>query len=569
MTETITVEQFLLTFKGKNNTYVKNELPKERPEKGQKTKTKITQNEGKVDSELMAHHLDGDFGVGICPVNADGKCFMGILDIDSYGSKILKMFRFIREYSLPLVPVRSKSGGLHCYLFTQKSVSAKAMREALQKIIDNFSLETIYGKGKVEVFPKQDKAEGFGSCITLPYFNAEKAYTYVLDLDMRPLSLEEGIDYCKKHSVATLDVVDECIASLPYNDAPPCIQRALISEEVGAEDSGRNNFLYSFAIYAKKKYGSAFEDYVTEVNSSFESPIDDSALESLIASVRDHEYQYKCKDIPLNAFCLKAECKKREFGLGKERGHFTNIDYGQMKRYMSAEPYYIWQLRLHGTEEWKDVIFKDEGYLLDQRNFSKLCIRYLNVAPCRIKDDDWCAVLNSVLPSIENVEVTEETDTSGLATLRNSLVAYLANKQSRRDSPYQIKTGLCVREKKEGVTKYYFTHAGFTEYLRNQKIPYDMGMLRENLIRFGAKEDIFTYNSSLGEPRLIPCWSKVEDKDIDDAYITALEIEEGDKTYAKGTSVSEVTNAVTESAPEESGEKPYSEEDRKDAEALL
>ena len=190
MINNVEVQRFLQLFKGKSNTYVKNELPKEKPQAGEKIKTKITNNEGKVDKDLLAHHLEGEYGVGICPVNAEGKCYFGVLDIDYYKSKIRKVLQFIREYQLPLIPFRSKSGGLHVYLMLSKSVSAKTMRETLNLISYYFCLDIIYGKGKVEVFPKQDKAEGFGSSVTLPYFNAENPlqgmslhlYTYSLVL---------------------------------------------------------------------------------------------------------------------------------------------------------------------------------------------------------------------------------------------------------------------------------------------------------------------------------------------------------------------------------------------------
>ena len=44
MISNIDAQRFTQLFKGKNNTYVRNELPKEKPEAGQKIKTKITNN---------------------------------------------------------------------------------------------------------------------------------------------------------------------------------------------------------------------------------------------------------------------------------------------------------------------------------------------------------------------------------------------------------------------------------------------------------------------------------------------------------------------------------------------
>ena len=566
MISNIEVKRFTQLFRGKTNTYVKNELPKEKPEAGQKIKTKITNNEGKVDENLLLNHLEGKFGVGICPVNAEGKCFFGVLDIDYYKPKIKRVLHFIREYQLPLLPFRSKSGGLHVYLMMSKAVSAKTMRELLNQISYYFSLDTLYGKGKVEVFPKQDKAEGFGSSVTLPYFNAENPYTYLLDLDGNMVEFKEALSYIQEH-FTSVEAVKSALDKLPYNDAPPCIQRILLSEEVGDEDSGRNNFLFSYAVYAKKKYGNGFEDYVREINESFACPLEDSAVEQTCESVKNNEYLYKCKDIPCNAYCNKTDCRKREFGLGKDKGHFMDVDFGQLYRYKTAEPYYIWKLRLQGQEQWRDVVFKDEGYLLDQRNFAKMCVRYLNKAPYHVSDNDWCNTLNSVLPNIIDVEVKEETDTSGLSMLRNAFIQYLSNKQARRDCPYQIRVGLCVRQTENGVTKYYFTHRGFSDYLRNQKITFDYTMLREILKSFGAIEDTLRYFDALDEEHNFPCWSKVEDKNIEEEYEGAMEIEQGDKAGFSVESVSEASNINVKETNEE--DKPYTDEDKADAESMF
>ena len=563
MVTNVQAQRFLLLFKGKSNSYVKNFLPKEKPEAGVKTKTKIIQVGGTVDADLMLSHLNGEFGVGICPVNTEGKCSAGVIDIDYYKGKIRKMLDIIREYQLPLLPFRSKSGGLHCYLFLSKSNSAKNVREVLSQVVKIFSLDKMYGEQKVEIFPKQDKitAEGMGSAITLPYFNAEEPYTYLLDLDGNEVPFEEALNQIQKR-ITTIEAVREALENLPYNDAPPCLQRILLSGLVGGEDTGRNNFLFSFALYASKKYGlEGFASYVRELNNSFECPIEESAVESTIASIRSKEYSYRCKDIPCNGFCDKSLCKKREFGLGREKGHFSDIEYGQLLRYKTAEPYYVWQLKLQGSEgDFKNIVFRDEGELLDQKNFAKVCVRFLNFAPRQVQTNDWFGTLNKYLASVKDVEVRAESDTSALSMVRQMFIRYLSNKQARRDSPYQIHANLCVRqtysdESGKPVAKFFFTHTGFAEYLRNNKVNFDQSMLRETLKSFGAVEDTLRYNNSMGDLVEFPCWSKSEDKEIDEAYKGEVEIAEGDKAH----SVSEATN-ITETETS-SDEKPYSESD--------
>ena len=563
MITNVQAQRFLLLFMGKENTYVKNMLPKTKPEKGVKVKTSITNVRGKVDADLMLSHLNGEFGVGICSVTTDGKCRAGVIDIDYYKGKIRKVLDIIRDYQLPLVPFRSKSGGLHCYLFLSRGVSAKTVRDTLNLIIKVFSLDKMYGEEKVEVFPKQDRVteDGFGNAVTLPYFNAEEPYTYLLDLDGNEVPFEDALNQIQKR-FTTIENVREELENLPYDDAPPCLQRILLSGLVGGEDTGRNNFLFSFALYASKKYGlEGFASYVRELNNSFECPIEESAVESTIASIKSKEYSYRCKDIPCNGFCDKSLCKKREFGLGREKGHFSDIEYGQLLRYKTAEPYYVWQLKLQGSGgDFKNIVFRDEGELLDQKNFAKVCVRFLSFAPRQVQTNDWFGTLNKYLASVKDVEVRAESDTSALSMIRQMFVRYLSNKQARRDSPYQIHANLCVRqtysdESGKPVAKFFFTHTGFAEYLRNNKVNFDQSMLRETLKSFGAVEDILRYNNSMGDLVEFPCWSKSEDKEIDDAYKGEVEIAEGDKAH----SVSEATNITeTETSSEE---KPYSESD--------
>ena len=569
MLSNVDTQRFLTLLKDKNNSYVRNELPKEAPKDGEKIKTKITQNEGKVDKELLEHHLSGDFGVGLCPLNAEGKCFFAVLDIDCYDKRIYKMLQFIQEYNLPLLPFRSKSGGLHVYIFFAKAVTARSVRDILKSISYYFCLEDIYGKGKVEIFPKQDsiKEGGFGSCVTLPYFNAENPYTYLLDSDGNKVEFKEAMEFIQKH-FTSLENIKEALENLPFSDSPPCLQKVLLAHLIGSEDSGRNNFLFSFAVYAKKKYGNGFETYVQEVNNGFECPLEGSVIDQICDSVNNNEYYYKCKE--LSPYCDKVHCKKREFGLGiNENGksHFTGVEYGTLTRVLSAEPYYKWLLRLQGTEEWKECIFKDEAYLLDQKNFQRVCLRYLNYAPRNVSPNDWNSTLNTVLPNIQTEVVKKESDTSGMNMIRNAFLDYLSNKQARRDSPYQIRVGLCVRQVQNGVAKYYFTHNGFLEYLRTKKINFDYNMLRETLKMFGAKEDTLIYTNAQDEVKNFPCWSKTDDDELEETYNGNKEIEEGDKNNLGMIGVSEASAVSKNEVQAE--EKPYTESDLKDAENLF
>ena len=129
-----------------------------------------------VTKELYNQHLTGKISLGIVPIRADGKCKFGALDLDDHkkgGIKkdfdyvaLLKKIKFLK---LPLVVCKSKSNGAHCYLFLTEWTSAADVRHILKKMA--YALG--YERGKVEIFPKQEKLKSgeSGSFINLPYHN--------------------------------------------------------------------------------------------------------------------------------------------------------------------------------------------------------------------------------------------------------------------------------------------------------------------------------------------------------------------------------------------------------------
>ncbi len=71
-----------------------------------------------------------------------------------------------------MIPIESKSGGLHVYVFTKEKVPASLIREFLSNLLFLFGLPS-----KTEIFPKQttlgknqNGERTSGSFINLPYF---------------------------------------------------------------------------------------------------------------------------------------------------------------------------------------------------------------------------------------------------------------------------------------------------------------------------------------------------------------------------------------------------------------
>ena len=98
-----------------------------------------------VTDELWLKHLQGSQSLGIIPINENDQCVWGCVDIDSYaGFDHKKLIDKIKNYNLPLVVCRSKSGGAHVFLFTTESVSAERMRDKLTEIKTLLGLSLIH-----------------------------------------------------------------------------------------------------------------------------------------------------------------------------------------------------------------------------------------------------------------------------------------------------------------------------------------------------------------------------------------------------------------------------------------
>ena len=69
--------------------------------------------------DLWERHLTGTRPLGIVPIDEDGNCVWGSIDIDIYPTNAQEIATRVKNNELPLIPVVSKSGGLHLFLFTR------------------------------------------------------------------------------------------------------------------------------------------------------------------------------------------------------------------------------------------------------------------------------------------------------------------------------------------------------------------------------------------------------------------------------------------------------------------
>ena len=153
--------------------------------------------------EMWAFHLQGKKfqvktkggtkeadSLGLCPINKDSECTWGAIDLDNYKPSIPELFKKLQSLNIPTIPFRSKSGGIHLYIFLNEEVPALLMREKLHSIKNIFGVEQPDKIFPVQKYLNLEKGSA-GSWINLPYHNAAKTERYMIKEDGTAATLEE------------------------------------------------------------------------------------------------------------------------------------------------------------------------------------------------------------------------------------------------------------------------------------------------------------------------------------------------------------------------------------------
>jgi hypothetical protein len=455
---------------------------------GKEAGTNSTVTNRLLTMEEYKEHLAGNKGLGIIPINEKNEVKFGVIDLDVYDSDLQIYVDAIERNNLPLVPFKSKSGGLHLYMFVRSWVSAKSVVEILHSIVNVLNLD-LYIKHKlnriIEIFPKQTKLAqgGVGSWINLPYYNEAKTRQCAIRSG-KELSLSEALAYAKAKRVS-LTEARTLLNELPYTDAPPCLQTIHLLDVMG-KNSGRNNYLFSFAVYLKKKEPEFWEQRLYEVNNTLQEPLKRDEVEgTILNSLRKKDYTYKCNEQPCVEYCRRELCKKRDFGIGKEGGYFSELEYGALTQIRSAEPYYEWEVKLPTADKFTRMRFKSEADIIGQDVFLRLCFRDLHILPIKIKQVEWYKLINQALAEVKVVDVDQADDASAMGMFKQLFQEYLTDRAMAATKD-QILTKRAYHD--EMSHKYYFRAIDLSNYVFVSKMfryfaPADIhGVLRD----FGA-----------------------------------------------------------------------------------
>lgn len=378
--------------------------------------------------ELWEAHVAGRKPLGVAPIKSDevGSCSWGSIDVDDYDVEVSEVVSKIDKAKLPLVPCRSKSGGLHLFLFVRGTIPATSMRSVLTDIAASL------GFSGSEIFPKQtkillDRGEK-PSWIVMPYYGdnygGKLRDQYGIKKNGAEMTIEEFLDVAEKTRVP-VDKLDTIRAKKPkkerppFSDGPPCLTHLAAS---GIQQGGQNNALFHMGVYFKRAFPDNWQEKLEEANQLYCRPTHPSeGVAGVIRSLSKKDYEYKCKDEPMCSHCDPIKCRSKKYGVGAA-GTYPIIT-GLTK--LNTEPA-IWFVDVEGV---KLAMSTEE--LQQYQKFHRLCMEHTHKTFAMLTQPVWFSMLNDAMQGMSIEDAPADIGVGG--QFKELLEQFLTNRQKGQD----------------------------------------------------------------------------------------------------------------------------------------
>ena len=431
--------------------------------------------------ELYQAHLEGKLSIGIQPCNENSEVKFGVIDIDpkDYDSFDKKFFlEKIQEYNLPLIPVTSKSGGLHLFIFMKTFTSASVVKSFLSNLLPTFKL-----KPDCEIFPKQtqltkDDETGQlrpGQFINLPYLGGNQRQainvdgtTFTLDQFMQVIEANLVDKERLKDITDSIEKQDMQGVDEDFADGPPCL--AILSKLTADPDfDGKDRFMYNYHVFMKMKFADNWQQKVKNAPVKYFSgehanAWDDKVLNAKVKSWNRSTKGYTCTQSPISEYCKKGICVKKKYGvLAGSKGSYpvlTNLK----KVDLDPEPEYEFDVTKPDGIGTATVHCRNVEHLNDQRKRRNSIAKAAGFLPPLIKGDQEQTVMDALYATQKIVH--PPVGTSPKEKLHDVLHAKINGPRATSDAAF--KTGSVLIENDMA----YFKFDKFFDKLRSKNWKY-------------------------------------------------------------------------------------------------
>ena len=413
------------------------------PETGKK-KFKHEWSQVKITDQDYEDHLKGIKSIGVQPCTDEGTARFGAIDVDKYPIDREFYLRIIQERSLPIIPVLSKSGGLHLYVFTTEFVKAIEIRQFLEQMLYLFKLSI-----QTEIFPKQtslqssdDTKKTNGNFINLPYNGDDRR---ALSPNGTEMSLNMFLKCVELNAVSKKqlkDIQEKIVqnelkgSGEEFADGPPCL--GMLTKEIMTDN--RDRFLYNYMVFAKKKYPDDWKDKIIEAaNKYFKFDLkwtDDHVKYKIKVWDNEKTKGYQCNGELLKPNCIKSVCLKRKYGVLSDNKETWPRMFALQK--INYQPTPEWKFTVERKDgETAQIHAKDIYKLESQKALRALLMEQAFLVPPNIKGNEFVTVMEALFDK-EKVEIIEPAEgTSPKDILLKHLEKYIYGPKATTNKSFE------------------------------------------------------------------------------------------------------------------------------------
>ena len=424
-----------------------------------------------VTNEDYEDHIKGIKSIGIQPCTDEGMARFGAIDVDQYPIDRKFYLGIIQDKNLPIIPILSKSGGLHLYVFTTRLVKAKEIRNFLEELLFIFKLPQ-----GTEIFPKQtqlrakDGTLSNGNFINLPYNGEDRK---ALNLDGTAMAFQTFLEVVKLNLVDPKNfkkIKEDLVyaeltgGNAEFEDGPPCLQK--LTKEMMTFTDGRDRFLYNYMVFSKKKYSDWGKKVLEAGRNYFTMDMQwtDDHIKKKISSWEKQNKGYTCSDPLLQPNCMKAVCVKRKYGiLSDGKSNFPELSNLQKINY---KPYPEWRITVQNNDgERVPLHVKNTYKLLNPNEFETIMFEQAHIVAPGIKRQELKNMINLLSSNIETIEPAEGT--GPLEVLKKILHKHIFGAQATSFMSFASGRPLVTEEFA------FFVFDKFLDKLKNEEWNYD------------------------------------------------------------------------------------------------
>jgi len=398
--------------------------------------------------EKWEDHLTGKTGLGVIPINDNNKCWWGAIDIDRYDIDFKDIISKLD--GTPLIPARTKSGGLHIFVFFTSPVSAGVVKSKLGDIA------TAMGFGGSEIFPKQSRVSAergdIGNWLNMPYYEGKSTNRHGWTYDMKPMSALEFITLAKEQRLTATSFKALSIAPIAKDeteivDGPPCLQQLTT---IGFPPGTMNISLLNLGVYYKRAFPASWEEKISDANQKWMAPGSVEEVAQIVRSLKKKDYEFQCQQEPMCSHCDRATCENRKYGVSTGESRLPQMK--NLCKMLTDPPQYFLDV--------DDVRIGpiDSDVLLSQTKFQKKVFEATGLVVPMIKGFRWQSILQKLSDEGTEVEVAE--DNSAMGQMFEHLEIFLTGPKVTEDKDL-ILTGRVFID----VDKYHFRMKDFMEHL--------------------------------------------------------------------------------------------------------